>query len=110
MLLAETNALDLYRSLVGPLAKLRTTNPKLADDARRAARSVVENASEGAGRFGRDRPHHFSIAYGSGRELRAQLAMAELDGALAASELEEPRRLLEHELRLLWGLTGRRRR
>ena len=110
MLLAETNALELYRSLIDPLAKLRTTDPKLAEDARRAVRSVVENVGEGAGRSGRDRPHHFTIAYGSGRELRTQLAMAELDGALTAGQLEEPRRLLEHELRLLWGLTGRRHR
>jgi four helix bundle protein len=109
MLLAETNALDLYRSLAGPLAKLRTSDPKLAEDARRAVRSIVENTGEGAGRFGRDRPHHFSIAYGSGRELRNQLAIAEIDGGLSASELEQPRALLERELRLLWGLTRRRR-
>lgn len=109
MLLAETNAIELYRSLTGPLAKLRQTDPKLADDARRALRSIVENTGEGGGRFGRDRPHHFSIAYGSGRELRTQLAMAEIDGALTASELEEPRRLLERELGLLWGLVRRRR-
>jgi four helix bundle protein len=109
MLLAETTAIELYRSLVQPLAKLRQTDPKLADDARRAARSVVENTGEGAGRFGRDRPHHFSIAYGSGRELRNQLVIAELDGGLTASELEEPRQLLERELGLLWGLMRRRR-
>jgi len=108
-LLAETNALELYRSLVGPLAKLRMTDPKLAGDARRAARSIVENVGEGNGRFGRDRPHHFSIAYGSGRELRTQLAMSEIDGGLTASELEQPRQLLERELGLLWGLIGHRR-
>lgn len=33
MLLAETNAIELYRSLVKPLAKLRQTDPKLAEDA-----------------------------------------------------------------------------
>ena len=104
MLLAETVAVDLYRSLAHPLTKLRRTDPKLADDARRAARSVVENAAEGGGRFGRDRKHHFAIAYGSGRELRVQLQLAELDGGLGAAELEEPRRLLERELGLLYGL------
>jgi four helix bundle protein len=106
---AETNALELYRSLVAPLAKLRMTDPKLAEDARRAVRSIVENTGEGAGRFGRDRPHHFSIAYGSGRELRNQLAIAEIDGGLSTTELEKPRALLERELRLLWGLTRHRR-
>jgi hypothetical protein len=35
--------------------------------------------------------------------------MAEIDGALTASELEEPQRLLERELGLLWGLMRRRR-
>ncbi len=109
MLLAEITAIELYRSLIKPLAKLRQTDPKLADDARRAARSVVENTGEGAGRFGRDRPHHFSIAYGSARELRNQRVIAELDGGLTASELAEPRRLLERELGLLWGLMRRRR-
>ena len=109
MLLAETNALDLYRSLREPLAKLRQTDPKLAEDARRAVRSIVENAGEGGGRFGRDRPHHFTIAYGSGRELRCQLEIAEIDGGLTAADLEEPRRLLERELGLLWGLLRRRR-
>ncbi len=102
---AETNGMDLYRSLGGLLTKLRMSDPKLADDARRAARSIVENVGEGNGRFGRDRRHHFTIAYGSGRELRTQLVMAEIDGGLTASELEQPRQLLERELGLLWGLT-----
>lgn len=109
MLIAGMVSLDVYRSLVGPLAKLRLTDPKLAEDARRAARSLVENVSEGNGRFGRDRVHHFTIAYGSGRELWDQLTLAEIDGGLTAADLDATRALLDRALALLWGLCGRRK-
>lgn len=54
MLVAETVAVELYRSLAEPLAKLKKSDPKLADDARRAVRSIVivENVAEGADAVG----------------------------------------------------------
>ncbi|MCO5169690.1 MAG: four helix bundle protein [Planctomycetes bacterium] len=105
--LAETNALTLLSLLREPLKRLQAHDPKLADEARRAGRSIALNAAEGRGRRGRDRTHHFAVAYASGRELRMALAIAEAEGLLAGGELGEVRQVLDRQLALLWGLQRR---
>ena|SRR5688572_13911952 len=102
---ALTNAQRLLSLLRAPLAELRTKDPKLADEARRASRSIVANTAEGSGRLGRDRRHFFSIALGSARELDAHLRIAVGEELLAADAMSEPLAVLDREKGLLWGLT-----
>jgi len=45
----------------------------IADQAIRSASSVAANLAEGYGRIGRDRLHHYRIAYASAREVDVHL-------------------------------------
>jgi len=47
----------------------------IADQVIRSASSVPANLAEGAGRSGRDRTHHFRIAYGSAKEVDTHLRL-----------------------------------
>ena len=64
----------------------------IADQVIRSASSVAANLVEGDGRFGRDRIHHWRIAYGSAQEvdchLRLLLAAGAIDGDRAATALD----------------------
>jgi four helix bundle protein len=98
-------ALDLVRSLRGPLATLDRRDPSLAQQLRRAAASVPLNLGEGRRRSGKDRLHLWRVAAGSADEVAAGLRVAEafghLDGASAAPALG----LCDRVLAMLWRLT-----
>ena len=66
--------------------KLKTLDPKLADELKRAATSIALNTAEGSGRSGRSGPHHFDIAYGSKREVEAATLIAQAWGYLTQKE------------------------
>jgi len=58
----------------------------IADQVIRSASSVPANIAEGAGRSGRDRYHHWRIAYGSAKEVDTHLRL--LTGAGAIDNLK----------------------
>jgi len=64
----------------------------IADQVIRSASSVPANLAEGAGRSGRDRLHHYRIAYGSAKEvdthLRLLIGAGALDNTRAATALQ----------------------
>ncbi len=91
---ANDRALELLASLVPVLRMLRTVDPKLLDQLRRAAQSVHLNIAEANGRIGKDRRHMFRTAYSSAGE-----AVAALQGAVALQTL--PRQLISEPLALL---------
>jgi len=86
---AYDRALQLLACLVPVVAKLRTHDPDLARQLRRAAMSVQLNIAEANGRDGKDRRHLFRVAYASAGEV-----VAALDGAVAfalvSRELVQP--------------------
>ena len=63
----------------------------IADQVIRSASSVPANLAEGAGRSGRDRTHHFRIAFGAAKEvdthLRLLLGANAIDNTRTASAL-----------------------
>ena len=65
---AETVSLELVRALRAQLLLLDRSNPGHAENARRAASSIVHNVSEGRRRVGKDRLHQWRIAAGSAAE------------------------------------------
>lgn len=54
----------------------------IADQVIRSASSVPANLSEGHGRVGRDRMHHWRIAYGSAKEVDCHLRLLIHAGAI----------------------------
>ena len=95
-------AVALIRSVRAPLAQMHRRNRALADQAMRAASSILLNIEEGNQRKGGDRTHLFRIAKGSVEELRAALLIGVTWGHI--EEPREVRALLDRLGRLLYGL------
>lgn len=91
-------------ALEGAAAALRliTTVPaplkSLVDQVVRAAVSVPANLSEGQGRSGRDRFHHWRIAYASALELSTHLELLRGAGAVDPNQAEDALLLFDRVL------------
>ncbi len=100
-------ALDVSLQLIEALAPIvpaiERHDRSLADQIRRAASSVSLNLSEGERSAKGNKPKHYAIAHGSAGEVRAALEAAIGWGWIERSA--EVERLVDHLLRLLWGLT-----
>ncbi len=66
-------SIQAVRSLRQPLARIRSRDPDLHRQMRKALASVPLNLSEGRRRVGKDRLHHWRIALGSLDEARTSL-------------------------------------
>ena len=76
----------------------------IADQAIRSASSVPANIAEGAGRAGRDRFHHYRIAYGSAKEVNIHLRLLVEAGAIDASRTETSLQLFDDVRAMTWRL------
>ena len=108
------DALDLaQRAAIHVLELLRPAPPTmraLTDQALRAVTSVPLNLAEGAGRCGRDRLHHWRIAYGSALEARTALELLAATGCVDAAAAATAEALLDRVSAMTWRLVhpGRR--
>ena len=80
-LIAHRKALEAAGIAIAIVLRVPTPLKSLADQVIRSASSVPANLSEGHGRSGRDRMHHWRIAYGSAKEVDTHLRL--LTGARA---------------------------
>jgi len=103
MLVAYEVSKQLIPVLAPIATKIERSDRDLADQLRRAATSVVLNLGEGARSMKGNKPKHFAIAHGSAAEVRAALDAAMGWGWIERSAAAE--QLVDHLLRLLWGLT-----
>ena len=76
----------------------------IADQVIRAASSVPANIAEGAGRSGRDRLHHWRIAYGSAKEVDTHLRLLIEARAINASTAENAVCLFDDVRAITWRL------
>jgi len=76
----------------------------IADQVIRSASSVPANLAEGAGRSGRDRMHHFRIAYGSAKEVDTHLRLLIGAGAIDTSRTETSLQLFDDVRAITWRL------
>ncbi len=76
----------------------------IADQVIRSASSVPANIAEGAGRSGRDRMHHWRIAYGSAKEVDTHLRLLMGAGALDPSQIEPSLSLFDDVRAMTWRL------
>ena len=81
----------------------------LADQVVRSASSVPANLAEGAGRVGRDRKHHWRIAYGSALEIGSHLELLLRVGAVDTDQAREAMELFDRVRALTWRLIHRKR-
>ncbi|MCP4903063.1 MAG: four helix bundle protein [bacterium] len=90
-------AISLVRSVPAPLKSI-------ADQVVRAASSVPANISEGHGRSGRDRTHHWRIAYASAKEVDVHLQLLLQAGALNKSRTKIALDLFDSVRAMTWRL------
>ena len=96
-------ALDLATSTAADcLTLLRGLHGDLAEQVSRAVSSVALNLAEGSGRFGRDRIHHFRIAYGSAMEASTGLEILKHTGALNANQVQRVLEDLDRIRAMTW--------
>jgi four helix bundle protein len=76
----------------------------LADQAIRSASSVPANLAEGHGRSGRDRMHHWRIAYGSAKEVDSHLRLLVATGAVDGRRVSTVLRLFDEVRAMTWRL------
>ena len=98
-------SLEVIRELRKPIQSLRSRDPKLYDQIRRAASSISLNLAEGSARNGRDRTQHFRIAAGSVSELRAALRVAAAWGDLDSPHVVGVVERLDRLAAMLWRMT-----
>ena len=88
-------SISLLRSLVPLFARLVAVDPKLEDQARRAATSIALNIQEANRRNGRDRRNRFRISLGSAAEVGAALDVAVAYGYIDEVDAVDARSLLD---------------
>ena len=74
----------------------------IADQVIRSATSVPADIAEGAGRTGRDRIHHWRIAYGSAKEVDTHLRLLLHTGAVEATRTDEALTLFDDVRAMTW--------
>ena len=88
-------ALTLARRVPAPLTSL-------ADQVVRSASSVAANLSEGHGRTGRDRYHHWHIAYASAKEVDTHLRLLAGAGAVDVGRARAALDLFDQVRAMTW--------
>jgi len=90
-------ALELVTRVPAPLKSL-------ADQVIRSASSVPANLAEGHGRNGRDRAHHWRIAYASAMEVDCHLRLLCVTGALHRGKATTALQLFDEVRAMTWRL------
>ena len=81
-LIAQDKALEAAGLALALVSRVPAPLKSLADQVIRSASSVPANLAEGHGRFGRDRVHHWRIAYASAKEVDCHLRLLAQAGAV----------------------------
>ena len=90
-------AIDLAKRVPAPLKSL-------ADQVIRSAASVPANLAEGHGRLGRDRAHHWRIAYASAKEVDCHLNLLRISGAVHRGKVKTALQLFDDVRAMIWRL------
>jgi four helix bundle protein len=80
----------------------------IADQVIRSASSVPANIDEGAGRLGRDRAHHWRIAYASAKEVDSHLSLLVISVAVPPGKASTASQLFDDVRAVIWRLLNPR--
>ena len=98
---ATALAISLVRRVPSPLKSL-------ADQVIRSAASVPANLSEGHGRMGRDRIHHWRIAFASAKEVDTHIRLLSRSNSIDCRRATEALNLFDEVRAMTWRLLNPR--
>jgi len=101
-LTAHAKALDSAGLTLRLVSRVPLPFKPIADQAIRAAASVPANLAEGHGRRGRDRMHHWRIAYASAKEVDTHLRLLVHASAIDAAEADKALGLFDEIRAMCW--------
>lgn len=102
---AQARAVEAAGIAIALTAGIKAPLRSIADQLVRAAASVPANIAEGEGRSGRDRYHHWRIAYASAREVEVHLRLLVEAGAVDRERAETSLSLFDQVRAMLWAMT-----
>jgi four helix bundle protein len=103
-LTAHLKALEAAGLTLKLVAQVPLPFKPIADQAIRAAASVPANLAEGHGRAGRDRTHHWRIAYASAKEVDTHLRLLVHAAAVNAADAANALDLFDQVRAMTWRL------
>ena len=103
-LIAHRKALEAAGIAISLVMRVPAPLKSLADQVIRSASSVPANLSEGHGRSGRDRMHHWRIAYGSAKEVDTHLRLLSGAGAVDNPQATAAIQLFDEVRAIIWRL------
>jgi four helix bundle protein len=103
-LIATEKAIEAAAAAISLVKRVPAPLKSIADQVVRSASSVPANLAEGHGRFGRDRIHHWRIAYGSAKEVDTHLRLLIGVGAVEAAQATTSLNLFDDVRVMTWRL------
>ena len=103
-LIATEKAIKAAAEAISLAARVPAPLKSISDQLIRSASSVPSNLAEGHGRFGRDRVHHWRIAYASAKEVGSHLRILYLSGAVPRGKATSILQLFDEVRAMTWRL------
>jgi four helix bundle protein len=103
-LIAHSTALEAAGIALTLVSRVPAPLKSVADQVVRAASSVPANLSEGHGRSGRDRLHHWRIAYASAKEVDSHLRLLTAADAVDRQRVDVALDLFDEVRAMTWRL------
>ena len=103
-LTAYGKAIEAAGSAIQLVTRVPAPLKCIADQVIRSASSVPANLAEGHGRVGRDRIHHWRIAYGSAKEVDCHLRLLVGSSAINRTQAERAIQLFDEVRAMTWRL------
>ena len=107
-LIAHTKALEAAGLAIKLVMRVPAPLKPIADQLIRSAASVPANLAEGHGRTGRDRMHHWRIAYASAKEVDSHLKLLTSAGAIHRTAAREAMIAFDQVRAMTWRLLSPR--
>jgi len=101
-LIAQQKALEAAGIALALVSRVPAPLKSIADQVIRSASSVPANLAEGHGRFGRDRIHHWRIAYASAKEVDCHLRLLAQAGAVDGPRTDAAIRIFDEVRAMTW--------
>ncbi len=103
-LIATEKAIEAAAAAISLVKRVPAPLKTIADQVVRSASSVPANLAEGHGRSGRDRLHHWRIAYGSAKEVDTHLRLLIGVGAVESAGTAKSLNLFDEVRAMTWRL------